>query len=77
MRKSDTVHLRAVPQSRNGRPSRRTVAGRASAPLFDERPRGGFFRRLRRIIGEVFGMALVLALSIVLAHAMLVLIYPV
>jgi hypothetical protein len=77
MRKSDIVHLRAVSQSRNGRPSRRTVAGRASAPFVDERPRGGFFRGLRRVLGEIFGMALVLALSIVLAHAMLVLIYPV
>jgi hypothetical protein len=37
----------------------------------------GLFRGIRRVMGEIFGMALVLALSIVLAHAMLILMFPV
>jgi hypothetical protein len=37
----------------------------------------GLFRGLRRAIGEVVAMAFILALAIVLAHAMLIVLFPV
>ena len=74
MRKPAATHLRALHAPRNGRPTRGArLAGAASRLL-----RGwGFFRGLRRAIGEVVAMALVLALAIVLAHAMLIVLFPV
>ena len=83
MRKPIGLHLRAVQPTRNGRPTRRGAAARAVIHLANGRPSLGLFRGLRvfrgirRVIGEVFGMALVLALSIVLAHMMLIIMFPV
>ena len=84
MRKpTPTVHLRALESPRNGRPPRASRAARVAGQLLDGRRwrrllgGWGFFRGLRRAIGEVVAMALVLALAIVLAHAMLIVLFPV
>jgi hypothetical protein len=78
MRKPVAVNLRAIHAPRNGRPARRArvaaAASRAWRRLFEG---WGFFRGLRRAIGEVVAMAFVLALAIVLAHAMLIVLFPV
>lgn len=83
MSKPGTPHLRTVHAQRNGRPARRTVAARTILHLTNGRAslrrfRGwGLFRGLRRAVGEILGMAVVLALSIVLAHFMLIAMFPV
>ena len=79
MAKPVNVHLRAVQRSRNGRPARRTGAGAAllSIGATTGRRSLGFFRSIRAALAEILGLAVVLALSIVLAHVMLVLVFPV
>ena len=83
MRKTVGPHLRALQPPRNGRPVRRIGATRASIHLTNGRPsmrlfRGWrVFRGIRRAFGEIVGMAVVLALSIVLAHALLIVMFPV
>ena len=83
MRKPVGLHLRALQSPRNGRPARRIGAARASIHPTTGRPwtrlLNGLrrFRGIGRAIGEIFGMAVVLALSIVLAHALLIVMFPV
>lgn len=87
MAKTGGPHLRALQSPRNGRPARRTVTARAANHASNGRPsmrrlvsglRGlRVFRGIGRAIGEVFAMALVLALSIVLAHVLLLAMFPV
>jgi len=77
------VQLRALQPSRNGRSSRRPRATRASVHLVNGRPPTWTFpglrilRRIRRALGEIVVMAVVLALSIVLAHVLLIVMFPV
>jgi hypothetical protein len=76
MARTNTVRLRAVPRSVNGRPTRRPGV-RLLAAYRSLRARSlGLLGRAGNAVGQVLGMALVLALSIVLAHAMLVLVFP-
>jgi len=83
MAKPINTHLRALRSPRNGRSPRRAGMTRALIHLSNGRPsmrifRGwGLFRGVGRALGEIFGMAIILALSIVLAHAMLVVMFPV
>ncbi len=71
------LQVRTLPQPRDGRPARRATAARASARPINGRRSLGWLRAIRNAIGEIFGMAVILALSIVLAHALLVLAFPV
>lgn len=76
-----SLQLRALQPSRNGRSTRR--ATRASVHLVDGRPSMRTFpglrilQRIRHAIGEIVAMALVLALAIVLAHAFLIVMFPI
>ena len=78
-----SVNLRAVQPMRNGRPTRRARAVRASVhvlngrPAFRSFPGLGILRGIRRAVGEIVAMAVVLALSIILAHAILIVMFPV
>ena len=78
MRKPAAVHLRAIHAPRNGRPAHRARVAAAATRAWTRFFSGwGFFRGLRRAIGEVVAMAFVLALAIVLAHAMLIVMFPI
>jgi len=77
MAKPVNLHLRAVQRSRNGRPGRRTGAALISVGASAGRRSVGFLRAIRNALAEVLGLAVVLALSIVLAHVMLVVIFPI
>jgi hypothetical protein len=83
MRKPVPLQLHAVRSSRNGRPTRRQGTARAAVHLVNGRPSMRtfpglrLFQRIRRAVGEITAMAVMLALSIVLAHAILIVMFPV